>query len=421
MKKVLSILMLLAIVVCYTSCQKANVDVDRSPQTHTGDGIHGEVFGIWTKGSVVRVTGDIIIPKDKTLTIEEGVLVIMDTLAKPEVIVLGNLYSKGTAENPVKITIEENYHTAKYKFGGQWGGLLVAASSTELLLDHTILEYGGATTTEASTSVKMGLYKAKSGENTPAIWYNNMNGKVVVVNSTFRYFKDDCTYMEGGKIIFSNNQFYCTGETGGEGINVKSGCLVDASYNLFFSTNTNAFKLSNSGNRDVQAHIVAYNNTMVNTGWRRPTVKGGSIWLEVSVYAETYNNLFYNTRFGIKRDTKNPEDARSISSHNLYYGYDQTTVNQFQPSADVINGSNNIRGTKANQNDPLLVNYPADYNTSNPDFNTSWDFRLKTGTIAAGAGTTSFKRNFPNGLDIDGTNYSSPAPSTTIGAFGIKN
>lgn len=420
MKQLLSIAAIVWTILVCSSCQKANIDVDRSPDTTSSAGVSGEVYGIWTRGSVVRVSGDIIVPQGKSLTIEEGVMVIMDTLAKPEIIVLGNLYSKGTAENPIKFTIEENYRTDKNKFGGKWGGILAAPSCTELLLDNTVLEYGGATTTEASTSVKMGLYKATSGENVPALWSSNIDGKLVVANSTFRHFHDDCTYIEGGKILFSYNQFYCTGETGGEGINIKSGCLVDAAYNLFYSTNTNAFKLSNSGDRSIQAHVVAYNNTMVNTGWRRPTVKGGSIWLEASVYAETYNNLFYNTRFGIKRDTKKPEDSRSVSSNNLYFGYDQTTVDQFQVSKDVVGGTNDIRGTKAGENNPLLVNYAADNNLNSPDFNTAWDFHLAIGSIAIGAGTTSFTRNFPNGLDVDGTNYISPLPSTTIGAFNNK-
>ncbi|MDO7743621.1 MAG: right-handed parallel beta-helix repeat-containing protein, partial [Pedobacter sp.] len=177
----------------FTSCEKANIDVDTSPIPVNTNGISGEVYGVWTKGSVVRVTGDIIVPVDKSLTIEEGVLVIMDTLARPEFIVKGNLYSRGTVENPVKITIEENYRNEAHKFGKMWGGILGAPTCKELLLDHTILEYGGANVTEASMSLKLGLYKALAGENLPALWFSNVNGKLVVNASTFRNFQEDCT------------------------------------------------------------------------------------------------------------------------------------------------------------------------------------------------------------------------------------
>lgn len=419
--KIKSLLMYaVTITALFTSCEKANVDVDTSVTATNTSGVSGEVFGIWTKGSVVRVTGDIIIPVNKSLTIEEGVIVIMDTLARPEIIVNGNLYSMGTAANPVKFTIEESYRNDKHKFGKMWGGILAAKTNTELLLDHTILEYGGATTTEASTSVKLGLYKAASGENTPAIWTSNVNSKVVVVNSTFRYFYDDCTYLEGGKIIFANNKFYTTGQTGGEGINIKSGTLADVSYNLFYSTNTNALKLSNAGDRIPQAHVVAYNNTLLNTGWRRPTVKGGSVWLEATVYAEMYNNIFANTRFGIKRDTKKPEDARSAFKNSLYYGYTQAGVTQFQPNAEIVGGTNDIIGTVAGANNPLFVNFPVSTSTDSPTFSESWDFHLQIGSPALNKGIKTFTRNFPDGLTVNGIVYASPEPSSYIRAFGLN-
>lgn len=403
-----------------TGCEKANVDVDTSSNVQNTSGVSGEVYGIWTKGSVIRVTGDIIVPLNKSLTIEEGVIVIMDTLARPEFILKGNLYSKGTAENPVKFTIEEAYRNVAHKFGKMWGGILAAPTCTELLLDHTIMEYGGATTTEASTSVKLGLYKAVSGENTPAIWFSNVNGKLVVANSTFRFFQDDCTYLEGGKIIFNNNRFYTTGLTGGEGINIKSGSLADVSYNLFYSTNTNAMKLSNTGDRKPQAHVIAYNNTILNTGWRRPTAKGGSVWLEATVYAELYNNLFANARFGIKRDTKAPEDTRSVFKNSLYYGYSQATVTQFQPAKDIITGTNDVISTVAGANDPKFVNYPLATATDNLTYNETWDFHLQTGSAALNKGTKDFVRNFPDGITINNVVYRSPEPSSFIGAFGTN-
>lgn len=417
-----NILFYIALMVTIISgCKKANIAVDLSEDNAGSSGIHGEVFGIWSKGSTQRVTGDIIIPEGKTLVIEEGVIVIMDTLTKPEIIVKGNLYSTGTPENPVKFTIEENLRTDSRKFGRQWGGILAAPSCAELLLDNTILEYGGATTTESSTSVKMGLYKATAGENLPALWYSNANGKLVVTNCIFRNFNEDCTYIEGGKIIFSNNSFYSTGITGGEGINIKSGCIADVAYNLFYATNTNALKLSNSGDRSPQAHVIVYNNTILNTGWRRPTVKGGSVWLEATVFAELYNNLFANARFGIKRDTKKPEDKRSVISNNLYYGFDQATVNQFQPGDDIVAGQHDVIGTKAGENDPKFINYPLSTPMDNPDFNNSWDFRVQPGSPAIGAGITNFVRNFAEGLEMNGYRYDSPAPSSTIGAFSAKN
>jgi hypothetical protein len=404
-------------VVIFAGCQKANIDVDTTPAD--GSAI-GEVSGVWAKGSTQMIKGDIIIPAGKSLTIEEGVTVVMDTVAKPEIIVKGNLYSYGTAENPVKFTVNDAYKTTAKKFGRLWGGILAAPSCAELVLDHTILEYGGSTTSDASTSVKQGLYKAVSGENLPALWFSNVNGKLIVVNSIIRNFNEDCTYIEGGKVIFANNLFYTTGVTGGEAMNFKSGCLADLAYNMVYSTNTNAFKLSNTGDRVPQAYIIAYNNTMINTGWRRPTAKGGSVWLESTVRADLYNNLFANTRFGVKRDTKKPEDKRSVYSNNWYYGFDQATVNQFQPSAEIVAGVNDVIGKTAGANDPQFVNYPLSTSTGNADFNTSWDFHLKAGSPALTKGITTFTRHHAAGIIVNGITYKSPDPSSFVGAFGTK-
>lgn len=403
----------------FTGCQKANIDVDTTP---TDGAAIGEVSGVWTRGSTHLINGDIIIPEGKSLTIEEGVTVIMDTLKKPEVVVKGNLYSLGTDANPVRFTVNDLYKTDAKKFGKLWGGILAGPTCTELVLDHTILEYGGNTTSDASTSVKMGLYKAVAGENLPALWFSNVNGRLVVQNSIIRNFQEDCTYIEGGKSIFANNVFYTTGVTGGEAMNFKSGCLADLCYNLVYSANTNALKLSNAGDRTPQAYIIAYNNTMVNTGWRRPTAKGGSIWLEATVRADLYNNLFANTRFGVKRDPKKPEDNRSVYKNNWYYGFDQTTVNQFQPgSNDVIAGVNDVRGKVAGANDPKFVNYPLNTPVNNAVYNAAWDFHLTGNSPALTTGITTFTRHHAGGITMaNGITYVSPAPSAYVGAYGTK-
>ncbi|MNR13456.1 hypothetical protein D3C85_1298630 [compost metagenome] len=197
--------------------------------------------------------------------------------------------------------------------------------------------------------------------------------------------------------------------------------MADVAYNLIYSANTNALKLSNSGDRTPQAYVVVYNNTMVNTGWRRPTAKGGSIWVEATVRVEVFNNLFANTRFGVKRDTKKVEDKRSLFGNNYYYGYNQATVDQFQPSADIIAGVNDIIGKTAGQNDPKFVNYPLNTPVNNATFNTGWDFHLQPGSAALGKGKTDVKPHYAlNGLVMNGVSYTSPAAASYIGAFGTN-
>ena len=410
-----------------TGCSKTddsnnNPVVTPTPVPIVKEAVSGDVSGTWTKGSTYKITGHLQVPTSQSLVIEEGVNVIFsDSTVKPEVIVKGNLYVMGTSANPVKFTVPDAWKTTANQWGSLWGGIIAAPTCAEMLIDNAILEYGGAVTTESSPSVKAGLYKATAGQHVPAVNYSNVNGKLVIVNTRMNNQNEDGFYVEGGKVIIANNKIYTQGVSGGDAINIKSGVQADVAFNLVYSPNTNALKLSNTGDRTPQAYIIAYNNTIVNAGWRRPTIKGGSIWVEVAVRAELYNNLLANDRFGVKRDPKNPEDNRTKVSNNLYYGYTQDGVTGFQPTTEVLTGTNDVISKTVGDNDPKFVNYPLNTDSKNAVFNTAWDFRLQAGSPAIGKGTTSFTRLYADGLSFaNGTLYKSPAPSTTVGAYGTN-
>ncbi len=407
-----------------TSCSKpSDESTTVSPAPTVNNAVSGDVSGTWTKGNTYNVTGHIQVPASQSLVIQEGVnIVFSDSTVKPELIVRGNLYVVGTPANPVKFTVPDAWKTNTNQFGNLWGGIIAAPTCTELLLDNAVLEYGGAVTTESSPSVKAGLYKATAGNHVPAVNYSNVNGKLVIVNSRLNNQNEDGFYIEGGKVIIANNRIYTTGVSGGDAINIKSGVQADIANNLIYSPNTNALKLSNNGDRTPQAYVIGYNNTIVNAGWRRPTIKGGSIWVEVAVRAELYNNLLANDRFGIKRDPKNPEDSRSKVSNNLYYGATQDGITGFTPSTEILAGTNDVMSKTVGDNDPKFVNYPLNTESKNTVFNTAWDFRLQSGSPAIGKGTTNFTPMYATtGLTFaNGSIYKSPVPSTTIGAYGTN-
>ena len=267
---------------CSKSDDNSNPTVTPTPAPVVKEAVSGEVSGVWEKGSTYKITGHLQISEGKSLTILEGATVVFsDSTVKPELIVKGNLYVMGTAANPVKFTVPDAWKTAANQWGSLWGGIIASPTCAELLLDNAILEYGGAVTSESSPSVKAGLYKATAGQHVPAVNYTNTNGKLVIVNSRLNNQNEDGFYIEGGKVLIANNKIYTQGVSGGDAINIKSGVQADVAFNLIYSPNTNALKLSNTGDRTPQAYIVAYNNTIVNAGWRRPTIKGGSIWVEI--------------------------------------------------------------------------------------------------------------------------------------------
>lgn len=111
--------------------------------------VEGDVEGTWKANSIILVSGHITVPAGKSLTIEEGVQVIFDDKGvganhvPVEFTVDGNLYCKGTAENPVLFSVAEENRTKENTFAGLWGGIVASNSCEEMLIDHTVIEYTG--------------------------------------------------------------------------------------------------------------------------------------------------------------------------------------------------------------------------------------------------------------------------------------
>ena len=390
---------------------------------------------VWTKDTTITLTNHYIVPKGVSLYVEEGVTVISnDTTIRPEIVVLGNMYCYGTAAKPITFTVAETYRNEAKRFGRYWGGIICGYDSQEVLLDYVTIEYGGAQTTDASASFQNALFKTVTGEGVPAFHFCNVNGKFVIQNCTFRNNAEDHIYITGGKSIVNNNKFIANGFDGGEAINYKSGCLADIANNLIYDANSNGFKLSNNGALDPQAHLFVYNNTVVNSGWRRPKVKGGSIWLELNVYAELYNNLIADCRWAVKQDAKNVEDARSVITPNYFFASTATGVTQYQ--ANVANGqlvgASDIVSASAGDKNPLFSSFSiqatVDINAGTTKsgnipqaYNNAWDFSLGAGSPALTGGKTDFTRHFgTTGITIDSKEYKSPAPAAYFGAFAAK-
>ncbi len=391
------------------------------------------------------LTESFIVPAGKSLYITPGTPVIAastgDESPAVEIVVLGNLYSLGTAEQPVRFTVADALKGNR--FSAPWGGIICGYDSRELYLDHTILEYGGAPTTEQSTSFVNGLYKTdEPGDGVPAVHFCNTAGSMVIRNCTFRYNANDQIYITGGRSIVEDNQFYESGNAkdGGEAINYKSGCQADICYNVIYDACTNGFKLSNSGVSDVipASRLNVYNNTMVDCGWRRAkNTKGGSFWLEEGIVANVFNNLAYDCRWGMKHSTDDPEAASCVLAPNYYYSSTATGVTQH--TADEAQGilafDTDIRSTSPGDKDPQFarfsqtsdmdINVSADEGAGTADaWNPDWNFSPSSTSPAAQGGRTDITPHFVTaGITLSGlqgvttqSTFTSKAPSGYFGA-----
>lgn len=446
--------------------------IHADPEAEADTLVSGNVSGVWAAGTVVAVKNHITVPEGQSLTIEEGVRVVFTTEGvgenhvPVEFIVKGNLYSKGTASNPVVMTIPENERSTAniHNTEHQWGGIVAYESCPEMLIDHTVIEYTGGQVRPGSPAADAGYYEAND-DIYPQITTNNPDGKYILTNSVIRYGQSDGIYMMGGKGIIANNIFAGNGYDGEEAVNVKAGCIVDVARNIMYSPNTNGLKLASSGQGPdrYQAEVTAYNNTILNAGWRRDGEKGGSIYVEENVLANVFNNMMVNCKYRAQvpswDDPNNPDggfDTRSVIDYNCYvsaaaksdlvidvwyddgepvegqgieyawqgYNYDHEDYHKEYSTAEdgvtIIPGvdGNSLIATEDNLYNPQFRNYDLEgASMKNVIYNDSWDFTPTVSLAGAYSGSEAFAQpHFATaGLTVGGQTYTSPAVGAWFG------
>jgi len=426
----------------FVACKKSNTTQISVPiftigKTVAPGNISGTIKGTLKGDSVYNVTGDVTINKGDTLLCQPGAKIYFK--GNYNFWIHGNLISLGTKAKPVFFTVKENVKTdnvgqdptTDVAYKGTWGGLQCDTTTKFLILKWTHLEYGGA---KIATSQTFGV---KSGATAWMVSFVNPKGIFVLEDSWTYGGVDDQIRVQGGQIHFMRNTVEKGGFTGGEGIaNIKSGTQGTVAYNLIIGVATNGVKPSNNGTR-TQANIVAYNNTIVNGGYRRflyggagnSLGRGGSINYEEGAEGQAFNNLIVDCKFGLRVVGEGnylgnalvvADTAHLKYNNNYYYGDSLAQVNQFLPvgflskpqASDVPSAPSYLpAGYKlgsvynapqlVGKNDPQFVNYPLPmtYGTGANAIDKklatiaavgSYDFHLKSTSPAIGKGTTSY-------------------------------
>lgn len=417
----------------FTACKKdEEVTVDAPPVevtmiTADTENLVGQMEGTLLSGRTYFLTGDLIIPEGKEIVAEAGVTIIAvgdGSEFGPEITNHGKFVSLGTESSPNLFSVPEAQRTLDNVFAGLWGGIQCSDKAQLVCLKHTRMEYLGG---------EGGPGNPRAGSIRYGLWTQSSNTEVVIEDCFFYGCKDDVYRPVGGKINLVRNTFEYCGETGGDGLNVKAGTVGNIAYNVFYGSATNAFKPSNDGDGTVQTNIIIYNNTIVNGGWRRPGLsRGANINFEVGARGGAYNNIIVNCKRGIR--VLEDADLQNVNiDNNLYYATHQEMVDEFIPSDAVASteaclGTNNIFDG-AGDNNPMFMNYDVDQfsydqyegGENQPgamNSNSGANLRLAGGSLALGAGTTSFSPVSVNWAHATGERAPSiMQPSADLGAY----
>ena len=390
----------------------------------------GPMRGTLRAGNTYNLVGDLIIPEDEEIIAEPGVTIIAvgdGGDIGPEITIHGSFKSLGTEQNPNLLTVPANLRNHANRFACLWGGLQGSATTKAIVLKWTRMEFTGG---------EGGPGTPRAGRIRYGIWTLSDQTEVVIEDSWFYGSKDDFYRPVGGKLNIVRNVFEEMGEDGGDIINVKGGTVGNIAYNLVIGGATNAFKPSDDGESTIQSNIGIYNNTILNSGFRRAGLnRGANINFENGARGYAYNNIIVNNKRGIR--VLDDSDLANIDiDNNLYYGTHAEMADEFIPtdsegSTNAVLGSNNIIGA-AGENNPLFVNYSidqfsmADYNAGenqplNMNLASPWDFRLQAGSPAIGAGKTDFS---PISISWTLTGAAAPTilqPSADLGAYPTNN
>jgi len=406
-----------------------------SDTTHSGT-----VKGTMLEGHTYYMDNDFIINKGDTLLIQDGVTVIVRGASLtnfPEFQVYGTMICNGTKAAPIYITVDPSKRTYKNLQNGLWGGIQCAATSGDLIIKWTHLEYGGG----AGSSVG-------KGANAYVIFFQNQNSPVanfIMEDSWVTGATDDPIRVSGGHISYMRNVMEAGSTTSGDGLNIKSGVQGDAAFNLFIGDCTNGPKLANKGGLS-QTNVNFYNNTMVTCGWRFVGGgRAGSTNIEDGARGIEYNNLIINCYSGF-RLVNNP----LADSADVAYDYQWCYANNDTSMANMYPGANNSGCEVPRPNDrcdtknlgahnPMFAGYnvdaiPASIFNTYPIAWAAMDPRenvMKTsdsrGTrfsdlAALFPSTSSFTSNFnlQSGSPCVGTAYSGPTVTTPSGKVTIS-
>ncbi|TWJ00742.1 hypothetical protein JN11_01998 [Mucilaginibacter frigoritolerans] len=464
---------LLALAACSKKSDNAVVSV---PQIQIGKAIPntgvlpaGSYKGTLLANQTYTVGGDITINAGDTLLIQKGVKINMTNGAN--FIVNGDLISLGTSSSPVTITDPRRTKVPGTSVLGQdsayvggWGGIYAGPTSKLVVLKWTHLDFGGAALKAlpftGANSLKVGAQYI--------LYFTNPNGVFIMEDSWMYGSPDDATRFYGGYYNIMRNTMEKCGSNGGDGFNAKGSAVGNMAYNLIIGGATNGTKTASDGTTAGECQFTMYNNTYVNDGFRNNGVYGarsGSVEIENNSRALVYNNLIVNCDFGV-RIAGGPAGAKVYLAdttlvtngsvlfpqtkygYNFYYADAASIADQFVPtnvaqqvvthpqSTDIPNmaaflGVNYTFGlvydgsSLVGKNNPMFTNFPLPATAGSWVTQCSVDgynFRLQSGSPAAGKGTTTAFQPITTGIPLD-ANFGSSGitpPGQDIGCYQLN-
>jgi hypothetical protein len=401
MKQLLLLVSVLTVVALLSSCNNNSGATVTGPTQQisnpiTSDTLTGNIHGTLLAGKTYYIKDSIAVLAGDTLLLQSGVTCYMlstniaafGTLVH----VMGSLISNGTQSQPNAFTVQGKQPGIQAQ--ASWGGFL-CDSAKVVSFKWTRIDYTGGPDAQGNPRQVIRFNANAAGTDS-----------LIIDDCWLDWGSDDGCKVYGGTGEILRNTIDGIGSTDGEAINIKNGWHGDIAYNVVWEPAGSCIKIeSSTTNLTEITKVNVYNNTCVNSGFRRLGEMGYGVLVDAGGQAQVWNNLIINCRNSIFMGP----DADTSNSHfgnNLFYTTTDSTsgIGRIFPTDGVVDRMHS--STDLVNVNPMLTAFDSSYAalTAPTDNN---NYRPKSGSPVFGKGTSSFNTTSAGKGDVDLGAYTS--------------
>ena len=332
------------------SCKKDNSLAPPDPFTGLSHNLQGNIKGTLKQDTIYYLVDNVTVKKGDVLTIEPGAIV--KATGNFSFNVSGDFICVGTDAKPILLTTSFGSPVVGF---GYWGGIQCDSSALNVQIKFTHINWTGGPAADLSTQACVDVVGVQN---------HDYGAKVIIEDNWFFASVDDGIHLAGAiHASVKRNVMQHMGGPDGEAMNIKSGVMGDIAYNYIWSAANNAIKLA-TGSKLPQSAMNIFNNTIINSGWRKVGEFTNGILIDANAVANVYNNVLVGSRNGINITDK-ADYANSKEGNNLVYAInDSLAVNEF--SGIVKASSTDITGSGITKCNTVFTKWDQNVDFSKP-------------------------------------------------------
>ncbi|NWJ51405.1 MAG: hypothetical protein HXX14_11135 [Bacteroidetes bacterium] len=303
-------------------CKKSGSDVidstanyPKSPASFiTGTQLTGTLKGTLKQDMTYYLAGNVTVNAGDTLAVQQGATII--ATGNYSIYVKGTLLCLGTDAKQITFTTQDAGKLSDLGVKGHWGGFLIDSLSKYVYVRYTHINYTGGPDASGSAQATFDVEGSQS--------YHG-GAHIILEDNWFFGGIDDGVHLAGDiTVSVKRNVLQRLGGPDGETMNIKAGVKGDISYNYIWSGANNGIKLE-TGKKvfTPQTNMNIYNNTIINSGWRKVGEATQAILIDKYAAANIYNNILVGNHTGINI-TKQADTLHSKYGNNLIYAIDDS-------------------------------------------------------------------------------------------------